>query len=187
MVIPPDSRGARQDSCRNGVGGDAGQVHRTSTSSRSGLRIRGRHSAGRGAGGGQDAGHGWLGAGLELVQHDRGRGPLGGLDQFVVLDRGQVHPAGLQRRQQPGPCPGGHGQLNHQLYDLDDAVGGRWLGEAGAATPQIAALSGHPIDYYQSIIDAYLPRQTEVALGGIVAWERADTPDDNVVDMQVPG
>ncbi|MBV8589933.1 MAG: hypothetical protein JO212_07710 [Acetobacteraceae bacterium] len=45
------------------------------------------------------------------------------------------------------------------------------LAEAGATTPQIAAISGHSIDYCQRIIDTYLPRRTEVALGGIAAWE----------------
>lgn len=47
------------------------------------------------------------------------------------------------------------------------------LAEAGATTPQIAAISGHAIDYCQRIIDTYLPRRTEVAVGGIEAWERA--------------
>ena len=46
------------------------------------------------------------------------------------------------------------------------------LAEAGATTPQIAALSGHAIDHCQRIIDTYLPRRSEVALGGIEAWER---------------
>lgn len=46
------------------------------------------------------------------------------------------------------------------------------LAEAGATTPQIAAISGHGIDYCQTIIDTYLPRRAEVALGGIEAWER---------------
>ena len=46
------------------------------------------------------------------------------------------------------------------------------LAEAGATTPQIAAISGHSIDYCQKIIDTYLPRRTEVALGGMEAWER---------------
>jgi integrase len=46
------------------------------------------------------------------------------------------------------------------------------LAEAGATTPQIAAVSGHSIDYCQKIIDTYLPRRTEVALGGMEAWER---------------
>jgi hypothetical protein len=46
------------------------------------------------------------------------------------------------------------------------------LAEAGATTPQIAAISGHSIDYCQKIIDTYLPRRTEVALGGMLAWER---------------
>ncbi len=45
------------------------------------------------------------------------------------------------------------------------------LAERGATTPQIAAISGHEIDYCQSIIESYLPRRTEVALGGIEAWE----------------
>ena len=58
------------------------------------------------------------------------------------------------------------------------------LAKAGATTPQIAALSGHSIDYCQKIIDTYLPRRTEVALGGIVAWERAGTSADNVVDLR---
>ncbi|MBS1081403.1 site-specific integrase [Gluconobacter kondonii] len=46
------------------------------------------------------------------------------------------------------------------------------LAEAGATTPQIAAISGHAIDYCQRIIDTYLPRRTEVALAGMEAWER---------------
>jgi integrase len=47
------------------------------------------------------------------------------------------------------------------------------LAEAGATTPQIAALSGHGIDYCQKIIETYLPRRTEVALGAIMVWENA--------------
>ena len=47
------------------------------------------------------------------------------------------------------------------------------LAEAAATTPQIASISGHSIDFCQKIIDTYLPRRTEVALGGIEAWERA--------------
>ena len=54
------------------------------------------------------------------------------------------------------------------------------LAEAGATTPQIAAISGHTIDYCQRIIDTYLPRRTEVALAGIEAWERAG---QNVVPL----
>jgi hypothetical protein len=49
------------------------------------------------------------------------------------------------------------------------------LAEAGATTPQIAAISGHSIDRCQRIIDVYLPRRTEVAIGGIEAWERGQT------------
>ena len=45
------------------------------------------------------------------------------------------------------------------------------LAEAGATTPQIAAISGHSIDYCAKILDVYLPRRTEIALGGIEAWE----------------
>ena len=46
------------------------------------------------------------------------------------------------------------------------------LAEAGATTAQIAAISGHRIDQCQKILDTYLPRRSEVALGGIEAWER---------------
>ncbi|MDL2172021.1 tyrosine-type recombinase/integrase [Asaia sp. HumB] len=46
------------------------------------------------------------------------------------------------------------------------------LAEAGATTPQIAAISGHGIDYCQRIIDTYLPRRTEVALAGMEVWEK---------------
>lgn len=46
------------------------------------------------------------------------------------------------------------------------------LAEAGATTPQIAAISGHAIDYCQRIIDTYLPRRTEVAVAGMEVWER---------------
>jgi hypothetical protein len=47
------------------------------------------------------------------------------------------------------------------------------LAEAGTTTPQIAALSGHGIDYRQRIIDTYLPRRTEVALNAIKLWENS--------------
>ncbi|CAH2603708.1 Tyrosine-type recombinase/integrase [Rhodovastum atsumiense] len=58
------------------------------------------------------------------------------------------------------------------------------LAEAGATTPQIAAVSGHAIDYCQRIIDTYLPRRTEVALGGIEAWEKhAGTEPSKVVTI----
>jgi integrase len=45
------------------------------------------------------------------------------------------------------------------------------MAEAGATTPQIAAVSGHSIDTCQKILDVYLPRRSEVALGAITAWE----------------
>ena len=57
------------------------------------------------------------------------------------------------------------------------------LAEAGATTPQIASLSGHSIDYAQRILDTYLPRRGEVALGGIEAWERAGRQDGNVISL----
>ena len=60
------------------------------------------------------------------------------------------------------------------------------LAEAGATTPQIAAISGHSIDYCQRIIDTYLPRRTEVALGGIAAWEE-DRQVGNVVQIPKRG
>lgn len=45
------------------------------------------------------------------------------------------------------------------------------LAKAGASTPQIAALSGHSVDRVQRILDTYLPRKGEVALGGVKKWE----------------
>jgi hypothetical protein len=57
------------------------------------------------------------------------------------------------------------------------------LAEAGATTPQIAAISGHSIDYCQKIIDTYLPRRTEVALGGLEVWERAGNAPSKVVRL----
>lgn len=45
------------------------------------------------------------------------------------------------------------------------------LAVAGATTPQIAALSGHSIDRAQKILDTYLPRRGDVALGGVEKWE----------------
>lgn len=50
------------------------------------------------------------------------------------------------------------------------------LAVAGATTPQIAALSGHGIDRIQKILDTYLPRRGEVALGGVEKWESKKTP-----------
>lgn len=57
------------------------------------------------------------------------------------------------------------------------------LAEAGATTPQIAAISGHGIDYCQRIIDTYLPRTTAVAVAGIHLWERHDEPGSTVVRL----
>ena len=58
------------------------------------------------------------------------------------------------------------------------------MAEAGATTPQIASVSGHGIDYCQSIIDVYLPRRSEVALGAMVAWESAGQAPSKVVTFR---
>lgn len=55
------------------------------------------------------------------------------------------------------------------------------MAEAGVTTPQIAAVTGHGIDYCQKIIDDYLPQRTEVALAGIKAWEAAPVPKPSAV------
>jgi integrase len=57
------------------------------------------------------------------------------------------------------------------------------MAEGGATTPQIAAVSGHQIDYCQRILDTYLPRRTEVALGGIEAWEASEKTGPRVVRL----
>ncbi len=48
------------------------------------------------------------------------------------------------------------------------------MAEAGATTPQIAAVSGHSIDSCQKILDVYLPRRADIALGTIRAWEKQE-------------
>ncbi len=45
------------------------------------------------------------------------------------------------------------------------------MAEAGATAPQIASVSGHSIESCQKILDVYLPRRGEIALGAIRAWE----------------
>lgn len=45
------------------------------------------------------------------------------------------------------------------------------LALAGATVPQIAALTGWRIEHAQNIVDTYLPRRGEVALGGVERWE----------------
>jgi integrase len=59
------------------------------------------------------------------------------------------------------------------------------MAEAGVTTPQIAAVTGHGIDYCQRIIDDYLPQRTEVALAGIKAWEAAPAPRPSTVVVQL--
>jgi len=63
------------------------------------------------------------------------------------------------------------GLANLQRRDLR-RTGMIRLAQAGATTPQIAAISGHTIDRCQRILDTYLPRRTEVALGAIELWEQ---------------
>jgi integrase len=48
------------------------------------------------------------------------------------------------------------------------------MAEAGATTPQIAGVSGHSIDSCQKILDVYLPRRADIALGAIRAWEKQE-------------
>jgi hypothetical protein len=60
------------------------------------------------------------------------------------------------------------------------------LALAGATTPQIAALSGHSIDDVQTILDTYLPRRGEVALGGVEKWEQAPPALSNVIALPAP-
>ncbi|MBK1656877.1 site-specific integrase [Paracraurococcus ruber] len=50
------------------------------------------------------------------------------------------------------------------------------LALAGATIPQIAALTGWKIDHAQRIVETYLPRRGEVALGGVERWEAAPAP-----------
>ena len=57
------------------------------------------------------------------------------------------------------------------------------LAEAGATVPQIAAVTGWGIDYCQRIVDTYLPRRTEVAIGAIELWEKAPATDSKVVQL----
>lgn len=62
------------------------------------------------------------------------------------------------------------------------------LAEAGAITAQIAAVSGHRVDYCQQIIDTYLPKHTEVALGAIREFENHGATDlSNVVKIITGG
>jgi integrase len=46
---------------------------------------------------------------------------------------------------------------------------------AGATVPQIASVSGHSVDRVQTILDTYLPRRGDVALGAVERWEQAGT------------
>jgi integrase len=47
------------------------------------------------------------------------------------------------------------------------------LALAGATVPQIAALTGWRIEHTQAIVETYLPRRGDVALGAVTAWESA--------------
>jgi integrase len=71
---------------------------------------------------------------------------------------------------------------NRQRRDLR-RTGVVRLAEAGATVPQIAAVTGWGIDYCQRIVDTYLPRRTEVALGAMELWEKSPGADSKVVSM----
>ncbi|EHM01391.1 site-specific recombinase, phage integrase family [Acetobacteraceae bacterium AT-5844] len=76
----------------------------------------------------------------------------------------------VKAREQAKAAVRGRMLTNLQRRDLR-RTGMVQLAIAGATTPQIAALSGHAIDQVQKILDTYLPRRGEVALGGIEKWE----------------
>ena len=58
---------------------------------------------------------------------------------------------------------------------------------AGATTAQIAALAGWSIDRTQRIVDTYVPRRGEVALGGVERWEEmGSTAQSPVVKRRRP-
>jgi hypothetical protein len=59
------------------------------------------------------------------------------------------------------------------------------LSGAEATVPQIAAVTGWSMDYCPSIVDAYLPRRTEVALTAIELWETAPQADSIVVKLRL--
>jgi integrase len=55
------------------------------------------------------------------------------------------------------------------------------MAEVGLSPAQIAAITGHGVDYCMTIIDTYLPRRTEVAVTAIETWERADRKNQSTV------
>lgn len=57
------------------------------------------------------------------------------------------------------------------------------LVEAGATVPQIASVTGWGIDYCQRIVDTYVPRRTETAIGAMALWEAAPAEDSKVVAL----
>ncbi len=57
------------------------------------------------------------------------------------------------------------------------------LAEAAATVPQIASVTGWGIEYCQRIVDTYLPRRTEVAVGAMQLWENASGTDLKVVSL----
>jgi integrase len=46
------------------------------------------------------------------------------------------------------------------------------MSRAGATDQQVAAVSGHSIEQTRAILTTYIPRDGEIAAGGIAAWER---------------
>ena len=59
------------------------------------------------------------------------------------------------------------------------------LAEAGATVPQIAAVTGWGINYCQRIVDTYLPRRTEVAIGAMALWEAAPARASKIVSLGI--
>ena len=96
---------------------------------------------------------------------------------------------GLPGRTQPEQRAQAKAAVRAQLLDAVQRRALRRTGTvqmaiAGATTPQIAAVAGWKIEYTQKIIDTYLPRRPEVALGAVEKWEAA--PPTNVVLLPSP-
>lgn len=95
------------------------------------------------------------------------------LAKAALADRGGLPPAGDKKARTAAKAAIRAGMLGDlQRRDLR-RTGIVQLAIAGATVPQIAALSGHKVDQVQKILDVYLPRRGEVALGGVERWENA--------------
>jgi integrase len=72
------------------------------------------------------------------------------------------------------------GLKDHQARDLRRTATVR-MAEAGATVPEIAGVGGWTIDYTTQILETYLPRNVEIARGGILKWERKSNNSSNGV------